>query len=76
VPRSRALGISRRVRGEHVQAKLLRIPLDVGVQHEGESSLKRRWDTRYIDIREVDKLDEAQMATWVKQAAASPGWVP
>jgi hypothetical protein len=33
-------------------------------------------DTRYIDIREGDELDEAQMATWVKQAAALPGWVP
>ncbi len=32
--------------------------------------------TRYIDIREGDKLDEARMATWVKQAAAVPGWVP
>ncbi|HVQ39331.1 MAG TPA: DUF1801 domain-containing protein [Pyrinomonadaceae bacterium] len=33
-------------------------------------------DTRWIDIYEGDKLDEAQMATWVKQAAALPGWVP
>jgi len=33
-------------------------------------------NTRYIDIREGDELDEAQMATWVKQAAALPGWVP
>jgi hypothetical protein len=33
-------------------------------------------DTRYLDIREGDQLDEAQMATWVKQAAALPGWVP
>ena len=33
-------------------------------------------DTRYIDIREGDKLDEARMTTWVKQAAALPGWVP
>jgi hypothetical protein len=33
-------------------------------------------ETRYIDIREGDKLDEAQMATWVKQAAALPGGVP
>jgi hypothetical protein len=33
-------------------------------------------DTRYLDVREGDKLDEAQMATWVKQAAALPGWVP
>jgi hypothetical protein len=30
-------------------------------------------DARWIDIHE-DDLDEAQMATWVKQAAAIPGW--
>jgi len=30
-------------------------------------------ETRYVDIREGE-LDEAQMATWVKQAAALPGW--
>ena len=39
----------------------------------GASKVK---DTRYLDIREGDELDEAQMATWVKQAAALPGWVP
>jgi hypothetical protein len=33
-------------------------------------------DTRYLDIREGDTLDEAQMAKWVKQAAALPGWAP
>jgi hypothetical protein len=33
-------------------------------------------DTRYVDIHEGDELDEAQMATWVKQAAGLPGWVP
>ena len=32
-------------------------------------------DTRYVDIRE-GKLDEAQMADWVKQAASLPGWNP
>jgi hypothetical protein len=32
-------------------------------------------DTRYMDIHEGE-LDETQMATWVKQAAALPGWVP
>jgi len=30
-------------------------------------------DARWIDIHE-DDLDEAQMNTWVKQAAAIPGW--
>jgi hypothetical protein len=39
----------------------------------GES--KQR-DTRYLDIHEDDTLDEAQMATWIRQAAALPGWVP
>lgn len=33
-------------------------------------------DARWIDIREGDRLDENQMARWVKQAAASPGWNP
>jgi hypothetical protein len=33
-------------------------------------------DARWIDIYEDDELDEAQMATWMKQAAALPGWVP
>lgn len=30
-------------------------------------------DARWIDIHEGD-LDEAQMATWIRQAAALPGW--
>ena len=33
-------------------------------------------DTRYLDIREGDELDEAQLSSWVKQAAALPGWDP
>ncbi len=33
-------------------------------------------DARWIDIREGDELDEAQMAIWVKQAAALSGWIP
>jgi hypothetical protein len=39
----------------------------------GESKHK---DVRYLDIREDDPLDEAQLATWIRQAAALPGWVP
>jgi hypothetical protein len=30
-------------------------------------------DVRYLDIHEGDELDEAQLATWVKQAAVLPG---
>jgi hypothetical protein len=32
-------------------------------------------DTRYLDIYEGG-FDEAQFASWVKQAAAMPGWMP
>jgi hypothetical protein len=32
-------------------------------------------DVRYFDIHEGDELDQAQLASWVKQAAALPGWL-
>ena len=38
----------------------------------GESKHK---DVRYVDIRRGE-LGEAQMAAWIRQAAALPGWVP
>jgi hypothetical protein len=33
-------------------------------------------NARYLDIHESDALDEAQFTSWVKQAAALPGWIP
>jgi hypothetical protein len=33
-------------------------------------------DVRYFDIHEDGVVDEAQMAAWIRQAAALPGWVP
>jgi hypothetical protein len=30
---------------------------------------------RYLDIFEDNDFDEAQMASWVKQAAKLPGWM-
>jgi hypothetical protein len=32
-------------------------------------------DVRYLDIHEDDELDEAQLASWIEQAAALPGWL-
>jgi hypothetical protein len=32
-------------------------------------------DVRYLDIREDDELEEAQLAAWVKQASQLPGWL-
>jgi len=31
-------------------------------------------DIRYLDIHEADNLDEAQMASWIRQAASIHGW--
>ena len=39
----------------------------------GESRVK---DTRYLDIREDDPIDEKLLASWIKQASRLPGWVP
>ena len=36
-----------------------------------ESKVK---DVRYFHIHEDDQLDEKQLASWIKQAAAIPGW--
>jgi len=29
---------------------------------------------RSLDVRESDKLDEKQLATWIEQATSIPGW--
>jgi hypothetical protein len=39
----------------------------------GESKHK---DVRYLDIHEDDELDEARMASWIRQASRLPGWMP
>jgi hypothetical protein len=36
----------------------------------------RHEKVRYLDIREDDQLDEAQMAMWLRQAGVLPGWIP
>ena len=33
-------------------------------------------DVRYLDLREGDAVDDERLATWIRQAAALPGWVP
>jgi hypothetical protein len=33
-------------------------------------------EVRYLDIHEDEALDEAQIASWIRQAAALPGWIP
>jgi hypothetical protein len=38
--------------------------------------VSKQKDVRHFDIREGDELDDAQLASWLNQAAALPGWVP
>lgn len=38
----------------------------------GES---KHQEVRYLDIYEGDRLDEVQLANWIRQAAALPGWM-
>ncbi len=33
-------------------------------------------NVRYFHIHEGDELDEKQLADWIKQASALPGWIP
>jgi hypothetical protein len=39
----------------------------------GES---KHQDVRYLDIREDDRIDDDLLASWIRQAAALPGWAP
>ena len=39
----------------------------------GESKTE---ETRYLDIHEDERLDEALVASWIRQAAELPGWIP
>ncbi|MCC7501142.1 MAG: DUF1801 domain-containing protein [Flavobacteriales bacterium] len=61
----------------HVFAKYVKVaffrgaslrPLPPGVSKQRE--------VRYLDILEGDKVDEEQLAKWLKQAAKLPGWLP
>ncbi|WP_454752701.1 DUF1801 domain-containing protein [Cupriavidus necator] len=33
-------------------------------------------NTRYFHLHEDDKLDEEQLASWIRQASELPGWIP
>ncbi|MDX8540262.1 DUF1801 domain-containing protein [Mesorhizobium sp. M4B.F.Ca.ET.215.01.1.1] len=60
--------------GVHCFAKYVKVAFFRGTSLSplppGESRTK---ETRYLDIREDDQVDEAQVAEWVKQASRLPG---
>ena len=58
----------------HVFTRHVRVTFFQGVSLEPAAPGKMKDpDSRHIDVHE-GKLDEAQMAAWVRQAAAIPGW--
>jgi hypothetical protein len=60
--------------GIHVFTKYIKVAFFRGASLRpvppGQSKQK---DVRYLDIREDDEFDEAQLAAWVKQASQLPG---
>ena len=53
------------------QGRLLpRVVVDSAPPVESKSK-----DTRYFHIHEGERLDEAQVSAWIRQAAALPGWL-
>jgi len=36
----------------------------------------RHKEVRYLDIRQNDELDEQLLASWIRQASKTPGWIP
>ena len=59
----------------HVYTKFVKVTFFNGVSLRPlpPGGTERSGDTRWVDIHE-DDLDEKQMAKWVRQAAALPGW--
>jgi hypothetical protein len=63
--------------GIHCFAKYIKVAFFRGASlHPVPPVESKDKHTRYFHIHEGDQLDEAQMATWIRQAAALPGWNP
>jgi hypothetical protein len=59
----------------HVFTRYIKVTFFRGTSLRPAPSGGTAKEARWIDIHE-DDLDEVQLARWVKQAAALPGWVP
>lgn len=59
----------------HVFAMYVRVAFFNGAAlHPPPPGESKQKDVRYLDIHERAKIDEAQLATWAKQASSIPGW--
>jgi hypothetical protein len=59
--------------GFHVFTRYVKVSFFRGTKLKPVPPGGKGKDGRWIDVHE-DDLDEAQMATWIRQAAALPGW--
>jgi hypothetical protein len=60
----------------HVFARYIKVAFFKGASlHPLPPGESRQKQVRYLDIHEDDQIDEKQLASWLKQAAAIPGWL-
>jgi len=63
--------------GFHCMTKYIKVAFFRGTSlRPVPPGISKQKEVRYLHIHEGNQLDEAQIADWVKQAAALPGWVP
>jgi hypothetical protein len=62
----------------HVLTRYVKVTFFRGalLKHPPNGCTEKSGEARWLDIYEADGLDEKQMAAWMKQAAALPGWDP
>lgn len=61
----------------HCFAKYVKVTFFRGSALEPEPPVASKHDeVRYLHIPEDEPIDEDQFVSWVRQAAALPGWVP
>ena len=61
----------------HCYAKFVRVAFFKGTAlMPPPPGASKQPEVRYLDIREHDVINEAQLADWLRQAAAIPGWTP
>lgn len=62
--------------GMHAFTKYLKVTFFRGASlRPVPPGASKQENVRSIDLHEGDEIDEAQMAAWLKQAAALPGWL-
>jgi hypothetical protein len=63
--------------GFHCMTKYIKVAFFRGTSlRPVPPGVSKQKEVRYLDIYEDDRLDEELVASWIKQAAELPGWLP